>query len=89
MQIQEQRNYTPFSVGDWLVTMIVIATPLVGLIMQLVWAFSSDTHPSKKSFCQAGLILFAIFFVLAVGGVLVLGGLGVMMSASQPQGGTL
>jgi small neutral amino acid transporter SnatA (MarC family) len=88
MQIQEQRNYTPLTVGDWLVTMIVIANPLGGLIMQLVWAFSSDTHPSKKSFCQADLILFAIFFALAVGGVIVLCGLGAIVGASQPQGGT-
>ena len=61
----------PVSLGDWLITLIVASLPLIGLIMLLVWAFSAGTHPSKKTFCQAALILMVIAIVLtfALGGM--------------------
>jgi hypothetical protein len=70
----ESRSYTPMTVGNWLLTMVIMAIPLVGLIMQLVWAFSNDTHPSKKTFCQASLIMLLIFIVLFAG-IAILGGI--------------
>ncbi|CAI8349101.1 MAG: Uncharacterised protein [Polaribacter sp. SA4-10] len=52
------------SVGDWIITMIVTAIPLVGFIMLFVWAFSSDTNLSKKNWAKAALIFYAIIMVL-------------------------
>ena len=79
----DTRSYTPMTVGNWLLTFVILAIPLVGFVMQLVWAFSSETHPSKKTFCQASLILLLIFIVLIVG-LAALGGLGAMLSQPQP-----
>ncbi|MGK7912431.1 MAG: hypothetical protein AB4050_13275 [Synechococcus sp.] len=50
----------PVTVGEWLITYLIMLIPIVGLIMVFVWAFGSDTKPSKKSFFQAQLVLFAI-----------------------------
>jgi hypothetical protein len=62
----EDRSYTPMTIGNWLLTFIILAVPLVGIVMQIVWAVSAETHPSKRTFCQAGLIMFGIAIALVV-----------------------
>ena len=52
------------SVGDWIVTMIISFIPLVGIIMLLVWAFGSNTPPSKANWAKALLIFSLVFMVL-------------------------
>ena len=79
----DNRSYTPMTIGNWLITFIVLALPLVGIIMQFVWAFSGDTHPSKRTFCQASLIMLGAMIVLAIGLVVVFGGLAAIMGAQQ------
>lgn len=56
----------PISIGDWILTFILLAIPLVDVIMLVVWAVSTSAHPSKKTFAQANLILIAIFFCIGV-----------------------
>lgn len=60
----ETRTAPVISLGEWIITFIVLAIPLVGIIMMLVWAFSANTNPSKQNFCRASLILTAIMIVL-------------------------
>ncbi len=57
---------SPVSLGDWILTLIVLMIPLVNIIMLFVWGFSGGTHPSKQNFCRAQLVLIAIFIVLAI-----------------------
>ena len=59
-------GYQPMSIGDWIITFIVTAIPLVGFIMLFVWAFGDGTHPSKKTWAQAYLILMVVFIVLMI-----------------------
>ena len=54
------------TIGEWLITFIITAIPLVGFVMLFVWAFGDGTHPSKKTWAQAYLILFAIMIVLGI-----------------------
>lgn len=68
-----QRQYQPVTIGDWVVTFIVTAIPLVGFIMLIVWAVGTDTHPSKKSWAQATLIFMVISLVLVIAFILVIG----------------
>lgn len=56
----------PMTIGDWIVTMILVAIPCVGLIMLLIWAFGSNTPESKKNYARATLILMVIGVVLTV-----------------------
>ena len=58
------RESSPVSLGDWVITLIVLAIPIVGIVMMFVWGFSGSTHPSKQNYCRAVLILAAVFFVL-------------------------
>jgi hypothetical protein len=52
------------SVKDWLITLIITAIPVVGIIMLFVWAFGSGANPSKQNWAKAGLIMAAIVIVL-------------------------
>lgn len=52
------------SVGDWIVTYLLMCIPIVGIIMLFVWAFGGDTQPSKKTWAQATLIWAVVITVL-------------------------
>lgn len=68
----------PVSLGNWMLTILIMAIPLVNLIMLLVWAFSGSTPVSKANWAKATLLWMLIMIVVAVlfG---VLGGVGVAM----------
>lgn len=67
----------PVSIGNWILTFILLAIPLVNLIMLIVWAASGSTHPSKKTFAVAYLILIGIIIVLSILAGVVLAVLGI------------
>jgi hypothetical protein len=60
----------PVSVGDWILTFIVLGIPVVNLVLLLIWAFGSTTHPSSKIYAKAILILVVV--AIAIGGVCLL-----------------
>ncbi len=49
--------------GDWVLTLLITAIPLVGLIMLFVWAFGSSTNVCKANWAKAMLIWIAIIIV--------------------------
>ena len=51
------------TVGEWLVTMLIAAIPLVNVVMLFVWAFGSNTKLSKANWAKATLIFLVIVFV--------------------------
>jgi hypothetical protein len=61
-----ESGYKPLTIGDWIITLILLAIPLVNIIMLIVWAASGATHPSKKSFAQAYLILIGVVFCIGL-----------------------
>jgi hypothetical protein len=54
------------SVGDWMITLLILSIPLVNFIVLLVWAFSSGTDPIKANFSKAALIWLLIIMLLYV-----------------------
>jgi len=50
----------PVTVGEWMLTMLILGIPLVGFIMVFVWAFGSGTAKSKANYFKAYLIWTAI-----------------------------
>jgi membrane protein YdbS with pleckstrin-like domain len=53
------------SVKDWIITLIVAAIPLVGIIMLFVWAFSANENPNRQNYAKAALLLAAIIIALS------------------------
>lgn len=51
--------------GEWIITLLLLSVPLLNLILLFVWAFSKDTHPAKRNYSRATLIIAAIFIGLA------------------------
>jgi len=68
---QVGRTDLPLSVGDWLITLIVLAIPVLNVILYIYWAFFSNGNKSRINFCRASLILaiVGLFFVLLLGGL--------------------
>ena len=64
--LDESPQYVPMSVGDWIITSIILAIPIVGLVMLFVWGFGSNTQPSKANWAKATLIMIVISFVIAL-----------------------
>ena len=56
----ENENAPVVSVGDWVLTYLIAAIPLVGIIMLFIWAFGNDTNPNKANWAKAALIWAAI-----------------------------
>ena len=59
---------SPMSVKDWFITIFILSIPVVGIVMDLVWAFGSTGNLNRRNFCRASLlwvvIALAIFLVL-------------------------
>lgn len=69
-------EYRPVTIGNWIVTFILLAIPLVNLIMLIVWAVSTSTHPSKRTFAQAYWVILAILFCIGILAALILPAVG-------------
>ena len=56
----ENQNDQVVKTGDWVLTLLICAIPIVGFIMLFVWAFGGGTNPSKANWAKAALIWIAI-----------------------------
>jgi hypothetical protein len=77
----ENENAPVVTVGDWVLTYLIAAIPLVGIIMLFIWAFGNDTNPNKANWAKAALIwaaiIIGIYIVFAVAfGAAILAALG-------------
>ena len=59
-------EYKPISLGEWMVTILLCAIPIVNIVMLFIWGFSSDTQPSKANWAKASLIWLGIFIVFYI-----------------------
>ncbi|MEF9986152.1 MAG: hypothetical protein RSC28_00845 [Bacteroidales bacterium] len=65
-------NKEPLSVGQWVLTIFLLALPIVNIVMLFVWAFGGNKD-ERENFAKASLLwillggLFAVFFVACAG----------------------
>lgn len=62
----EEKKASVVSLGDWLVTMLIMCIPLVNLIMLFIWGFGSGTPESKANWAKAQLVWMVIGIILLV-----------------------
>lgn len=60
------QNPRPVSTGDWIITILITAIPIIGFIMLFVWAFGGGSNPSKANWAKATIIWFLIVIILYV-----------------------
>lgn len=58
------QQHQPITLGEWMITLLLCAIPLVNLVMLLVWAFSGNVNTSKANWAKAMLIWMVIGIVL-------------------------
>ena len=61
------------TMGNWIVTYLLMCIPCLNIILMFIWAFSGGTNPNKKNFCRAMLIVFVVVFVVTFVGSLIFG----------------
>lgn len=54
------------TLGDWLITLLVLSIPCVNIIMFFVWGFGSGGNTSRKNYCRAALVFALIGIVISV-----------------------
>lgn len=74
--VQEQLQYQyqapqneleePMTMGEWMITLLIMLIPCANIIMAFVWAFSSKEKKSKSNYFKAYLIFMAILLVLYI-----------------------
>ncbi|UKS25155.1 hypothetical protein LOZ80_26655 [Paenibacillus sp. HWE-109] len=62
--MEEQQTAPVLSVKNWMLTILLLAIPIVNIILLFVWAFSSGENPNKANYAKASLIWAAIGIVL-------------------------
>ncbi len=62
----DKMAYPHMTMGDWLITFLILCIPCVNIVMVFIWAFGSDVNPSKKTFFQAYLIIVAVVFAFYI-----------------------
>lgn len=58
--MENESNAPVVKTGEWVVTYLITAIPLVGLIMLFVWAFGGSANVNKANWAKAALLLAAI-----------------------------
>ena len=56
----------PLGVGGFLITMLVFAIPIVGIVMMFIWAFGSGGNINRRNYARATLIVALIGIVLSI-----------------------
>lgn len=75
--MSDSDNARPLTTGEWLLTILICAIPMVGIVMMFVWAFG-DGNIGRRNFFRAQLIILAIMLclgLLVLVGMLLFGGL--------------
>ena len=58
------KTSTEMSVGDWLITMLIMIIPIVNLVMLFIWGFGNPDP--RRNYARASLIWMAISLVLVI-----------------------
>lgn len=64
--IVPQNAEKAMSLGDWMITLLLLFIPIVNIVMLIVWSVDSKTSETKKHFAWAYLIYMAIGIVLSI-----------------------
>ena len=59
-----EKRAPEMSVGDWLITFLITAIPIVGIVMLFVWAFGTNDNTTRATWAKANLIMILIMIAL-------------------------
>jgi len=62
----DQNNAPVVTFKEWMITLLLMALPVVNIVMLFVWAFGGGASISKANFAKASLVWMAIGIVLSI-----------------------
>lgn len=62
----EEQAAPVMSTKDWIITMLIVAIPLVGIVFLFIWAFSDTENPNRTNWAKAQLIMALIGIGISV-----------------------
>lgn len=83
METVENSNPKPLSVKEWLVTLLLMAIPIVGIVMLFIYAFGSNENPNRQNWAKAQLIMMAIVIGLVIFALVLFGSIFAAMMAAR------
>ena len=63
-QVNGTQLEAPLTLGEWLITLLILMIPCVNIVMLLVWGFGNG-NVNRKNYCRAALIFMVIGVVLS------------------------
>lgn len=79
--VNEHADARVMTVGQWMLTLLVLAIPIVNLVMYLVWALSTAGNPNRRNFCKASIYWFLIILAFYLAFVILVGIAGLATSS--------
>ena len=67
MYMEAMSTEKPFTVGQWIITLLLIYLPPINLIFLIYWALSKKGSVNRKNFSIASLIMGTVNFMLFLG----------------------
>ena len=61
-----EKGIAVLTLGDWMLTLLLLMIPIVNIVMLIVWSADSNTNPNKRHFAWAQLIFMGIMIVLSI-----------------------
>ncbi|ROR22381.1 hypothetical protein EDD66_11566 [Mobilisporobacter senegalensis] len=61
-----QQLEAPLTLGEWILTIIILGIPCVNIVMMFIWGFGKTGNISRRNYCRAMLIFAAIGIVLGL-----------------------
>ncbi|MBS1535854.1 MAG: hypothetical protein JST78_12310 [Bacteroidetes bacterium] len=83
METVENSNPKPLSVKEWLITLLLMAIPIVGIVMLFIYAFGSNENPNRQNWAKAQLIMMAIVIGLVIFALVLFGSIFAAMMAAR------
>ncbi len=83
METIESSNQKPMSVKDWLITLLLMAIPVVGIVLLFVYAFGNNENVNKQNWAKAQLIMIGIVLALVIFFLLLFGSIFAAMMAAN------
>jgi hypothetical protein len=62
--VNGQDDTRPLSVGEWMLTLFILAIPVVNLIMYILWALGGNVN--RRNYCRAVIYWALILTVLVI-----------------------
>lgn len=57
---------SPMSMGDWVLTLLLMSVPCLNIIFCCIWAFGKSGNLNRRNFCRAQLIFIVIGIVIGI-----------------------